>query len=278
MKLRGPALGILLALVPVAVIAVDVLITALVQDTSPPLPPDTAVIFRGIAYPNSPVTIQRNGVAQVVVPADPAARFDVKLSNQAPGPVTYTVFASDALGLVGSPMDFSLQLTLGSTVTLSGIFLGPTIQADKDRLRLGDTVTLLGVTAPQSEVTIIVASEQDRMFTTTADASGAWVRQIVAQDIGIGDHTARAKAVSPQQAVSSFSKSVAFSVVAGPAGPCDGRNRADINCDGRVNLTDFSILLFYWRQREPANARADMNRDGTVNLTDFSILLFNWSR
>lgn len=278
MKLRGPAFGVLLALLPVAVIAVDILVSAVVEDTTPPPPPDTAVIFRGIAYPSSPVTIQRNGVAQVVVPADPAARFDVKLSNQTPGPVTYTVFASDAQGLVGSPMDFSLQLTLGTTVTLSGIFLGPTIQADKDLLRLGDTVTLLGVTAPQSDVTIIVASEQDRMFTTTADAAGAWVRQIVAQDIGVGDHTARAKAVSPVQEVSSFSKPVAFSVVAGPAEPCDGKNRADINCDGKVNLTDFSILLFYWRQRDPANARADINRDGTVNLTDFSILLFNWSR
>ncbi len=278
MKLRGPTLGILLALIPVTVIAVNVLITALVEDTTPPPLPDTAVIFRGIAYPNSRVTIQRNGETLVVVPADPAARFDVKLSNQVPGAVTYTVFASDAQGLAGSPMDFSLQLTLGSTVTLSGIFLGPTIQADKDQLRLGDTVTLLGVTAPQSDVTIIVASEQDRMFTTTADANGAWVRQVVAQDIGIGDHTARAKAVSPQQEVSSFSKSVAFSVIAGPAEPCDGKNRADINCDGKVNLTDFSILLFYWRQREPANARADINGDGTVNLTDFSILLFNWSR
>lgn len=278
MKLRGPVLGILLALLPVAVIAVDVLITALVEDATPPPPPDTAVIFRGIAYPSAPVSIQRNGETQVVVPADPAARFDVKLSNQVPGAVTYTVFASDAQGRVSSPMDFSLQLTLGSTVTLSGIFLGPTIQADKNQLRLGETVTLLGMTAPQSEVTIVVASEQDRLFTTTADASGAWVRQIVAQDIGLGDHTARAKAVSPDQEVSSFSQPVAFSVVAGPAEPCDGKNRADINCDDRVNLTDFSILLFYWRQRDPANARADINRDGEVNLTDFSILLFNWSR
>ena len=47
----------------------------------------------------------------------------------------------------------------------------------------------------------------------------------------------------------------------------------DLNNDGYVNLTDFSILLFYWNT---SNANADLNDDGIVNLTDFSIMLFHW--
>ena len=47
----------------------------------------------------------------------------------------------------------------------------------------------------------------------------------------------------------------------------------DLNNDGFVNLTDFSILLFYWNT---SNANADINGDGIVNLTDFSIMLFHW--
>jgi hypothetical protein len=62
----------------------------------------------------------------------------------------------------------------------------------------------------------------------------------------------------------------------GGAMPDVGR-MADVNCDGRVNLTDFSILLFFWQQRTPSNGRADMNNDGIVDVVDFSIMLFQWT-
>jgi hypothetical protein len=51
-------------------------------------------------------------------------------------------------------------------------------------------------------------------------------------------------------------------------------NRSDLNRDGKVNLVDFSILLFNWKG---SDAVADINQDGTVSLTDFSIMLANWT-
>jgi hypothetical protein len=48
----------------------------------------------------------------------------------------------------------------------------------------------------------------------------------------------------------------------------------DINRDGKVNIIDFSMLLFYWGTSE---VTADFNRDGKVDLTDFSIMLFAWT-
>jgi hypothetical protein len=53
---------------------------------------------------------------------------------------------------------------------------------------------------------------------------------------------------------------------------------ADLNRDGKVNLTDFSILLFWWNtDGGTSDPSADINGDKKVNLTDFSILLFNWT-
>ena len=49
----------------------------------------------------------------------------------------------------------------------------------------------------------------------------------------------------------------------------------DYNSDGWVDLTDFSIMLFYWNKN---NAAHDLSGDGKVNLTDFSILLFHWGK
>jgi len=38
---------------------------------------------------------------------------------------------------------------------------------------------------------------------------------------------------------------------------------------------DFSILLYNWGI--PKNPTADLNGDGRVNLTDFSIMLYYWT-
>jgi hypothetical protein len=52
------------------------------------------------------------------------------------------------------------------------------------------------------------------------------------------------------------------------------KSTGDLNCDGAVNLVDFSILLFNWNSSAEV---ADINSDGTVSLPDFSIMLFYWT-
>jgi hypothetical protein len=49
----------------------------------------------------------------------------------------------------------------------------------------------------------------------------------------------------------------------------------DLNNDNRVDLVDFSILLFNWGV--PEDSIADLNKDGKVDLVDFSILLYWWT-
>lgn len=284
-----------LAVGPPTLRAADVSVSAVVQPSVvPPTPPDTVVMLRGLAYPRAQVTVRRQGVILATVTADPTARFDISLANQPTGINAYTITAQDALGRPGHEENFILALTPGTTTTITGIFLGPTIQADKTEITVADTLTLTGVTAPQSEVSVFVALMDEvrreppfqappnvQHFRTTADPAGLWVRQILGADLTVGDHGAGARSVAPSAEISSFSSPVFFRVLA--AAPpsedaCSDKNRADINCDGLVNLTDFSILLYFWRQTAPANPRADLNGDGIVNLTDFSILLFNWTR
>jgi hypothetical protein len=44
-----------------------------------------------------------------------------------------------------------------------------------------------------------------------------------------------------------------------------------------VNIADFSILLYYWQKINPAKASADINKDGRVNITDLSLMLYDWT-
>ena len=50
----------------------------------------------------------------------------------------------------------------------------------------------------------------------------------------------------------------------------------DLNGDGKVNITDLSILLSHWNATGVPVTQGDLNADGKVNITDLSILLSHW--
>lgn len=49
----------------------------------------------------------------------------------------------------------------------------------------------------------------------------------------------------------------------------------DVNCDGKINLVDLSIFLFFTSQ--PAPNPVDFNNDSKVNIKDLSMLFFDWT-
>jgi chitodextrinase len=53
-------------------------------------------------------------------------------------------------------------------------------------------------------------------------------------------------------------------------------NTGDLNSDGKVNITDLSIMLSHWNSTGVPVSQGDVNADGKVNLTDLSILLSHW--
>lgn len=257
-----------------SVIASDVVqIGATVVSTSGP-PANPTVQFKGRASPGSPVTLTRDGSPIASLTTDAAAKFDTTLPDQPVGQHTFEIAATDAAGLPHTPMTFALNLTAGSTTVISGIFFGPTIHVDKDRVKLGENITFSGTTAPESTITLTVQSVP-RTYVITVDPNGRWKQSVNTQDFGTGAHTASAMALAPDQTASDDSLPIGFFI--NPLAPCDGKPRSDLNCDGRVNLTDFSILLFFWLKRNPSNVRADINTDGQVTIVDFSIMLFQWS-
>lgn len=58
-----------------------------------------------------------------------------------------------------------------------------------------------------------------------------------------------------------------------PLGIC--RTAADLNCDGYVDIVDFSIM-YYWYEKTEIPARVDLAADGVINIADFSVMAFYW--
>ncbi|MEK7193508.1 MAG: hypothetical protein AAB652_01845 [Patescibacteria group bacterium] len=52
--------------------------------------------------------------------------------------------------------------------------------------------------------------------------------------------------------------------------------KCDFNDDGRCNIVDLSIMLFYYEEFGPKISRYDLNGNKTVDFPDVSVLMFYW--
>ena len=118
-----------------------------------------------------------------------------------------------------------------------------------------------------------VVSPRDIIGQAAADDSGAWQMDFDSQLFAEGAYWARASAQSPAGLQSPTTEQILFTIVA--ASRC---RSADINQDGKVDIYDFSVLMFWWRADKIIHPCADINKDGQVNLIDFSIMMRAWSK
>ncbi len=247
---------------------------------TPPPPGPTGngvLVVKGLAYPSSQVSLLKDGNIVAVTTADPGAGFNIQLSGLGAATYSFGVYSTDADGLKSPTFTFPETFTEGVTITVDNIFLGPSIGLSHSIIKQGDTITAFGYTVPQSEVKVFFHSDTEFMETITSAANGSWVKPFSTAVLELGSHTSRSQA-DKNNLVSAYSNTIGFAVgdssVETPVGSC---RRSDLNCDGRINLTDFSILLYFWQQTSPSNIRVDINKSGKVDLTDFSILLYDWT-
>lgn len=249
-------------------------VSAVVVDRSS-TPINPSVEFHGTAAPQAAVTIRRGETIVVTQTASSTADFVISLTDQPAGQQSYLISAVDADGTALAPVTFALNLLVNTNTIITGVFLGPSISIDKTSVKLGQFVTVSGSTAPSSSVTVTVDSVNPKSYTISTGGDGYWSKLINTQEVGVGTHTAQARAVFSGSQVSAKSAMVSFAV--NPLEQCDGKKMGDNNCDNKINLTDFSILLYFWSQTNPSNSRADINGDGRVDIVDFSIMLFQWT-
>jgi len=237
------------------------------------MPPTTGVIFSGRAYPLSKVTVLKDGQVAATTIAGPDANFYVLLSGLSSGNYMFSTFGEDSNKKRSTLFTFPIFITQGATTQVSGIFIAPTIDVDKSEVKRGDNIAIFGQSAPGSEVTVAVNSDNESFTKTQADKNGVYLYNFDTSSLEIGSHSAKSKASLDGQ-VSPYGKSVSFAVGGKTIGSEKKCGIADINCDGKVNLVDFSILLYWW---EKPNVSADFNADGIVDLADFSIMLYYWT-
>ena len=235
----------------------------------------TKVIMKGKSYPDSDVHILLDGKVVGIVRADPLADFYFE-SNEIPSGISgFGFWSEDKTGLKSTLLTLTFRVTSRAVTTISGIYISPTIDVDKQSVKQGEDIKIFGQTIPETQVNIHINSAKEIVQQTNSQKTGSWEINFNTKPLAEDFHTAKAlfqEAAGGNVIQSGFSRSVSFYV--GKIGGTAVCPNADLNKDARVNLTDFSILLYYWGTN---NACSDQNQNGVVDLVDFSIMMYYWT-
>jgi len=241
-------------------------------------PVSSTTVFSGRAYPNSSVVLLKDGQVFVSTVAGGDANFTINANGLTTGSYIFSIYAQDNQGNRSSLLTFPVSLTEGASTNIGGIFLAPTISADKSQVKKGDNITFFGQSTPASQVTIAINSQQEIFKTINSDKNGVYLQVIDSSVLDLGDHTAKSK-VAKDGVISSYGKTVAFTVAdenIAQEKMTPVSTKADLNNDGKTNLIDFSVEAFWYKKKNPP-AKVDLNGDGVVNLIDFSIMAYYWT-
>lgn len=242
-----------------------------------PISSSASVTFSGRAFPNSTVTLLRDAALVGTTVAGGDANFQMTVNGLPTGNYTFSLYGEDTKGRRSSLTTFSVSISSGAATTIGGIFIAPTLGADKEEVKLGDTITFFGQTVPSSEVTISVHSDEEYFMKTVADASGAYLRLFDTTPLEYGTHSAKSKSAVGNAAISTYGSSFAFKVGLKNVLPMPkSATKGDANGDSKVNLIDFSVMA-YWYGRATPPAAIDLNGDNKINIVDFSIMAFHWT-
>ena len=235
------------------------------------------VTLQGLTFPQGSLVILQDGIIVKEEAVSSLGTFDDLFSNLQRGTYTYGVYVKDSKGNRSSTYNSTIYLIGGTNNIIAPIYLSPTIVAASTTVPLGGNIEVSGFGIPLKKVLGVLNKQgntQTGIMTasTTANGNGSWRLTFSTAGLTKGTYQIKAQTIISNKDQSIFSPVLYVGVGENP-NP-DFKNRADLNRDGKVNLVDFSILLFNWKG---SDAVADINQDGVVNLTDFSIMLANWT-
>lgn len=239
-----------------------------------------SVTISGYTFPNAKLTLLKDGQIATTLIANNSGSFTIVVNGLNPGTYQFAVYAEDRDGITSSPYVVNVVVASNQGYSYNGVVIPPTILASPTSVQAGQPVAVYGYAPPGSTVSVEVPG-QHFFGSTVADASGFY-RYEVRANLSSGSYFFRSRA--QVGAVSSlYSKPIAIQYyVVGqqppspPPPPSPYATCVDYNRDGRVNLIDFSILLYWFNKINPPR-EIDCNGDNRIDIKDFSILMYFWT-
>jgi hypothetical protein len=239
----------------------------------------STVIFSGKAYPESPVSILQDGQLIKTTTADPAGNFQTQINNVTSGNYIFSLYTEDSLEAYeeenrSALSSISINVGNGGTYIADNIFLSPILDIEGPEDTGNSTILIYGRSAPGAEITVTLNTIVPITILVTSGLDGYFVHNIPADLIPAGIYSATAVA-ELNNASSTQSLPIDFGHI------ITTYMKGDFNENARVNLVDFSMAL-YWYKESLTEAFKVLevrhgNGDGLMNLVDISIIAYYWT-
>lgn len=209
-----------------------------------------------IGYPSGKIVVLKNGAIDQEIQLGQNGQSKVVVSSGG----VYSVYGKDSLGLSSPPV------ILTGTQT---VFVPPTISVTEQKKQ----IFIQGTTQGQSQINIRITGPDgfNKTEGLTSNADGRYNFSLDTTDLKDGKYDTWSVGPNAQK-----SRTISFILNNGKIEIPTPVACGDFNKDGRVNLIDFSILLYWYDSPNPP-ARVDCNRDNKIDLVDFSILMYEWT-
>ena len=242
----------------------------------------------GKAYPNAFITILKNGQVAGTDTADNSGDFEITIKSVLANKIyDFGIFARDSFGLLSLTSTYNLSINTNQITEVNNIYIPPTIALSKKTISQGDSLTVYGSAYADSLVVNFI-SPSFKATSLNSDDTGHWTYSFDSADYAAGEYFTKAKTIFMGGEQSEYSEELRFRIIKKsefpippelpkPSEPQRKCNGANLNDDSKIDILDFSILLHYWKSKNPTNHCADINQNGIVDIYDFSIMMYWWT-
>ena len=242
--------------------------------------PIATVVLSGTVFPGAKLTLLKDGIISTTLIANIDGTFQITINNLNFGNYQFSIYSEDPTGQVSASHVLNVSAFTSQPYIYSGIVIPPTLSASGLLVKIDDTYSVFGYSAPGSTVTLLGPSGSG-LGSSVADSSGLYRISLTA-NLAPGIHSLRATAnlngrtSLPSKPIQVLFYSSSLPPDQIPTPPPQFAQCVDYNKDRRVNLIDFSILLF-WFGKNPVPKSVDCNNDLVIDIKDFSILMYFWT-
>lgn len=240
---------------------------------------ETRVVIYGYAYPNAKVFLLNDNIILNSVFADDSGKFLFNLKLNSGGSYKFEFIANDVYGNKSRLIAVYTDVSSQKTTIIKNVIIPPSVYSNKSIYKRNSSITFFGQTVPNSIVNIYI--NNNYIDYVNADSYGRWKKNIKYKK----DNKIKLYVNGIFNNINSdFSLPIYVYVGENNKFSKEIKNMrylADINEDGKIDITDFSILIYWYDKKTPliskSKYKVDLNSDGIINFSDFSILAFYWT-
>ena len=248
-----------------------------------PVVTTATVAFVGKSYPGSTVTLLKDGQSVATAITNAKGDFQTTLSGLSGGNYIFSAYALDQKGVQSPLLGFPVTVGRGAVIKVSGISIAPSVYVASESVKQKDMLEMSGNGIPGTAVYAVIDNNPGISLDARIDGTGAYSAKLSMSTFAPGEHKIHLYTIDGGD-LSGLSRALNITILANASVATSpavldenkGCKSADVNCDGRVNLVDLSVLLYWYKNPIPPS-RVDLNKDGIVNIVDFSILIYRWT-